>query len=325
MRADPFALGDHDPRWLEAACAPRAWRDASRLYRFADGGEVVLPLVERTAGPLRVGSSYPRGLGFGGPVGADISPQRMQAIVRNLTEEGWVDLRIRPNPLHPAAAPGSLHDLVHEVVRTAHILDLRRGSDAVWAGIQKSRRRRIRRAESLGVEVEVASSPRGVEEFERLWRLSVVRWASDSSEPLWLARARSRVGNPIGQLRRLAEHLGDDLRLWLASVDGRVVAANVVVLGPNAHATRAAMDRVGVGSTGAPELLEWSSITEAIARGCSFYNMGDSGAGSSLGRYKEGFGAEPHNYAEWRLERLPISRTDRAMRSAIKRVVGFRD
>jgi hypothetical protein len=53
--------------------------------------------------------------------------------------------------------------------------------------------------------------------------------------------------------------------------------------------------------------------------------MGDSGWSPSLSHYKEQFGARPYRYAEYRLERLPISRAERAVKSVVKRAIRFRD
>ena len=53
--------------------------------------------------------------------------------------------------------------------------------------------------------------------------------------------------------------------------------------------------------------------------------MGESGAAEGLARFKERFGAVAVPYGEYRLERLPITGADRALRRVVKRIVGFRD
>ncbi len=55
------------------------------------------------------------------------------------------------------------------------------------------------------------------------------------------------------------------------------------------------------------------------------YHLGESGASASLARSKAKFGAEPLDYAELRLERLPYTRVDRVVRSVAKRALRFRD
>jgi hypothetical protein len=55
--ADPGALAEHGPRWVEAICATGPWRDASRLYELGDGRRFVLPLV-RKVGAAGTGGWY---------------------------------------------------------------------------------------------------------------------------------------------------------------------------------------------------------------------------------------------------------------------------
>ena len=55
------------------------------------------------------------------------------------------------------------------------------------------------------------------------------------------------------------------------------------------------------------------------------FHLGESGSSGSLSDYKERFGARPFDYPELRLERLPITRADRARTVGVKRVIGFRE
>ena len=63
----------------------------------------------------------------------------------------------------------------------------------------------------------------------------------------------------------------------------------------------------------------------ACGAGCAYYHMGDSGASTSLARFKERLGAVPVDYADVRLERYPITPVDRTVRTAVKKTIGFRD
>jgi hypothetical protein len=53
--------------------------------------------------------------------------------------------------------------------------------------------------------------------------------------------------------------------------------------------------------------------------------MGESGGSASLAQFKTRFGARPVPYADYHLERLPLTAADRHVRTAVKRVVNFRD
>ena len=47
LDTDSGALPEHAPEWMDALVSDGRYRDVSRLYSFADGREVVLPLVQR--------------------------------------------------------------------------------------------------------------------------------------------------------------------------------------------------------------------------------------------------------------------------------------
>jgi hypothetical protein len=53
--------------------------------------------------------------------------------------------------------------------------------------------------------------------------------------------------------------------------------------------------------------------------------MGESGASASLARFKERFGARPYDYAEYRLESVPLTTVETAIKTTVKRAIGFVD
>ena len=53
VAADPQAMPTQSPEWLDALCADGRYVDASRLYRTADGGSALLPLVRRAGAASR--------------------------------------------------------------------------------------------------------------------------------------------------------------------------------------------------------------------------------------------------------------------------------
>jgi hypothetical protein len=85
------------------------------------------------------------------------------------------------------------------------------------------------------------------------------------------------------------------------------------------------MNKELAGPTRANYLLHRLAIEEACDADCFYYDMGESGASDSLARFKTRFGARPQPYAEYHLERLPITAVDRHARGLVKRVIGFRD
>ena len=325
---DPAALPEHAPEWVDALCAAGPYADASRYYRLADGREFVLPLVRRT-GPAGLGGalfSYPTSWGMGGLVGRGQDEGVARAVLADLRGTGAQRIAIRTDPLAfpawsaPAAAAGATL-----IPRRAHVIDLTGGADAVWARWSKSARRGTRLAERAGVRVETDRTGALLEDYYRLFLTSVDRWAAKQHEPRPLAHARARRRDPLSKLQAMADHLGKAFAVTLAYVDDRPAFGSIMLLGQTAHDTRAALDTDRVGRTCAGDLVQWRTIQLACDLGCTAYHLGESGQSASLAQYKEKFGARPVDYAELRLERLPYTRVDRAARTAVKKVLRFRD
>lgn len=317
--ADPTALLSQTPGWTEAACRHDAFGDASRLYTFDDGRQMVLPLLRRRG----VAAGLPDGLGIGGLVGAPRTIETIAHVLDDLRTAGHLSARIRPNPLEADLWRAAGHGAI-TVARRAHVLDLRPGRDAVWDAMPKHRRA-VRKAERSDLDVICDTDGRHLDEYEHLYGLSVARWARGQHEPLLLARWRNRNRPTVDDLRRRAQAMNGGFRHWLARKGGEPVASIIVLMGNVAHYTKGAMNRELAGPTRASALLQWLAIEDAIAEGCPTYHLGDTGTSSSLARFKEQIGAVPIDYEEIRIERLPLTATDRALRAAVKRVVRFRE
>jgi hypothetical protein len=306
-----------------------AWRDASRQYRFADGSEAVLPLVRHrgSLAPISL-ASMPDAWGCGGLVGPALQPEQVAAVLADLRgiRAGWV--RLRPNPLHAdlwsdAAASGP-DAATLAIPRRAHVLALDGTADEIFTRrFTSSCRRAVRSAEKAGIEVEVDTTGAACGIFHDLLMRSVDRWAGSQHEPLAMARWRANRRDPRAKFEAWAAALDGGCRVLVARRGGTPIAAMVVLQGHNAHMTRSAMDRELVGHDRPNELLMWHAIRDAVEAGCGSFHLGESGTSVNLSRYKEKYGAVGMDYAEHRIEHLPATRTDRALRSTVKRIVGF--
>ncbi|MGH3097668.1 MAG: GNAT family N-acetyltransferase [Streptosporangiales bacterium] len=322
------ALPEHTPEWVDALCATGRYRDASRLYVLAEGREVVLPMVERR-GLVGAGGwlqSYPAGWGMGGLVGSDVDVAVARAVLRDLRGLDRQRIGIRPDPLAwPVWAKAAAAEDVIVVPRRAHVVDLHAGVDAAWSGLSKSARRGTRVAERAGIRVEVDRSGELIDDYYRLFLLSLDRWAENQHEPRVLAHARARRRDPLAHLHAMSEALGKSFAVTLAYLEGVPVFGAITLFGQTAHDTRAAMDRARVGTTRAGDLVQWTTMQLACDLGCTAYHLGESGQSSTLAAAKEKYGARPYDYGELRVERLPWTRTDTAVRTGVKRLLGFRD
>lgn len=325
---DPDYLVTQSPDWIDAICRVGDYRDASRLYEMTNGQRYVLPMVERrgAAGPLHIAASMPAAWGMGGLVGGAAPAEDIAAILADLRSRRSLRTHIRPNPLHAAAWRSAAPEDAIVLERRAHVLDLSGGFETVWTErFKRDARRRTRFAEKSGLQVELDTTGRLIPQFNELLEQSFIRWARGNHEPLALTRFRGRRRDPIEKFQAMATALGDRFRLWMATLDGKPVAAIIVLQDVNAHATRSAMDETVAGQTKANYLLHKSAIEDACAAGCGKYHLGESGSSKGLAQFKSRFGAEPVDYAEYRLERLPLTKIDATARGLVKRVIGFRD
>jgi hypothetical protein len=329
LATDPQALITQTPAWLDALCAAGGYADASRLYELPGGRQLVLPLARRRGLPsaLALTTSLPHGWGMGGLVAAGgAQPADVAAVWADLARREGLRFSARPNPLAAAAWAAATPAGAVAVPRLAHVLDLEGGFERVWTKrFSSSTRNQMRKAERAGLEVECDTTGRLVPVFYDLFRQSLDRWAGQQHEPLALARWRGRWRDPLRKFELLAERLGEACRIWVAWHQGRPAATIMVLQGTNAHYTRGAMDKEVAGPTRANDLLHRLAIEDACRAGCRHYHMGESGSSGPLAHFKERLGATPHQYAEYRLERFPITSGDARLRRLVKRLIGFRD
>lgn len=324
LAEDDQAVVSQSPAWMDALCVSTGMSDVTRAYEAADGRRLVLPLARRRG--LRIDASPPAGWGVGGLVGPRIGAGDVAAVLEDVLHDGALRTSIRPDPARDpqwsAAVPA------RAVTTPLMAQSLALGSfDEVWSQRFTSRARgHCRRAEREDLDVESDATGRLIPVFDRLYRLSVDRWAGQQHEPVRLARWRARRRDPPAKFALVARHLGAGCRVWVAWRQGEPAAA-IVVLRHGEHATywRGAMDKALVGNTGANQHLHRLAIEDACATGAREYHLGDSSPGSSLAEFKRGFGAVERHYRAYRFERVPLTAVEHGARTAVKRVLRFRE
>jgi hypothetical protein len=278
---------------------------------------------------LAVAGSLPMSLGMGGLVGeGPVTRHDAEAVLTDLTQLPYATVTVRPNPrsgsLWSAAAP----ERARRVARRAHVVDLEPGFDHVWDHLlSRSIRKSVERAARAGLEVKWDSTTRLLPEFRSLYDRSVERWARRQHEPLRLSRWRMDRVTRTPSLQAAATAMAGVWRIGIVEMEGRAVAAAIVLIQPggNANGFRMALDADRVGRSGAGYLIQVRAIEEACRAGCRSFHLGESGAGGGLSDHKERMGGTAFPYQELVLERLPIARLDSLARTAAKRLIGFRD
>jgi hypothetical protein len=322
LASDPDALPSLSPEWIDAVCAGSPWRDASRLYVLHHGRRIVFPMtcagVDRR---LRMIVSPRRGWGFGGIIAdGGVTKRDIAVVAADLARTDAVRLRIRPNPLHTEMWDAFAPELPR-VRKVAHVVDLSGGPEAVRSGFHRSATKGITTAEKNGVRIETVPGAELLGAFFTLAHKSREFAAERQHEPVWLAQMRGRLRDSEKKWDRIARSLGSRLEVSVAWYGERPAAAGIVVCGPNAHGMRAAMDPE-LRRIGAPHLLNWVVLQNACKEGAHWFHMGES-ATAGVERFKESFGARRVEYAEIEYERLPFSRADNLLRSAVKRIIRF--
>jgi lipid II:glycine glycyltransferase (peptidoglycan interpeptide bridge formation enzyme) len=212
------------------------------------------------------------------------------------------------------------------IPRLAHVLDLEGGFEQVWSKRFKGETRtQVRKAEKSGLVVKCDATGQLVPIFYQLLLQSFDRWAEQQHEPLWLARWRRKRDDPLSKFQLIAKQMGEACHIWVAWLNGEPAAALWVLQGTNAIYSRGAMNKELAGPTRANALLHRLAIEEACRAGCRYYHMGESGVSDSLSDFKSRLGAEAYPYAEYRLERLPITHINQKLRGLVKRLIGFKD
>lgn len=329
LSADPDAVITQTPDWLDCICASGPYEDASRLYETRSGRWLVLPMVRRRGLPalLAAEDSLPSGWDTGGLLGpGGPRTEEVAAVMEDLRRRPVLRTSLRPNPLQAAAWAAASGHGVTAVPRLAHTLSLEGGFDKVWTKrFTGNARRAVHKAERSGLRVECDTTGRLLPVFYELYRRSLLRWAQQQHEPHQLACWRGCRRHPLVKLQAIARALGERAHLWMAWLGERPVAGILVLIGANATYARAAMDKALAAPTRANYLLQRLAIEEACRAGCRSYHMGESGASPWLAQYKTRFGAEPQRYAEYVVERLPLTAADGALRGLVKHAIGFRD
>ena len=329
LAQDPAAGPAQTPRWLDCIQAAGPFADATRLYVFDDGRHIGLPMARRRHRPRRWSreASWPFDWSVGGPVSdGPATPAHTTAIAADLAVSPALTRRLHLDDAVHASWAVALGGWSHEVQHVQSV-DLTCGIDGVWTDRFTAKTRRdIRKAERAGVTVRADRSGQLIPVFYRLYERSVERWAGQQHEPLALARWRAHRANPERKLRTVAERFGEQCTVWVASHDGTPIAALMVLRhGDHAKYWRGAMDVDRASSLKANAFLHHQAIREACAAGCTTYHMGTSRPGSGLARFKASFGARSQHSHDFRWERLPVTAADARARSAVKKVVRFRD
>ncbi len=325
LAGDPTALPSQTPEWVDWLCATRGRTDASRLYQFPGGRQLVLPLVARTCGGLLLSEeSMPYGFGYGGALvtGGRPTAGEIRAILGDLADRPAARASLVPNPLNAGPWEDNAPASAVRLPFLCQFVDLAGGFESVWSERYRSQTRsKLRKALKSGLDIRRYPDPAIVEAFAELNARSVERWAAQRGQPLWAARLVERCRDRVGQLTTASAALGDMCVVRSAHLHGRPVAVVASLhFGQQAVGWLAAMDRELANRTSGSTLLQSMAIEDACNKGARYFHMGESDPGSGVESSKAALGGTPLRYNALRFERLPLTNLDQRARAVLQRL-----
>jgi lipid II:glycine glycyltransferase (peptidoglycan interpeptide bridge formation enzyme) len=197
----------------------------------------------------------------------------VEAAIRHAAEKSWRYIEFRTDCGIPSSAPATVSYYTHQ-------LDLSKGEDALWSGLEGAARRSIRKARDQGVVVSTGHDETAMREFFRLHCLT-----------------RKRHGVPpqpyafFSNIRRYLLEEGA-ATMMLASHRGRNIAATIFL-----HFGRRVIFKFGASDLAfqhlrANNLLMWEAIRRYAAEGMRDLHMGRNETDNEgLRRYKLAWGS----------------------------------
>jgi CelD/BcsL family acetyltransferase involved in cellulose biosynthesis len=192
-------------------------------------------------------------------------------------------VEIRPILCVPGIGTGLSVCLSYEL----HRLALRKTAEQLFRNFHKTCvQSKIRRAERENLQYEEGTSEELLHKFYRL--LTMTR------------RRQFLPPQPIIWFRALIGSFGKDLKIRVATKDGRAVASILTISYKNSMIYKYGCSNAAFNKLGGTALLFWRAIQEARNRGFDEFEMGRSDLDNrGLITFKEHWGAKPKNISYW--------------------------
>ena len=146
-------------------------------------------------------------------------------------------------------------------VEYAGILDLKKTEEEILAGASQGFRRKLRKAEKVGIEIKAETSDEAIKEFCKLEKKHAERQKYVAFSGDFLKK----------QFEAFRE--GDEILIYTARYEKEILAMNFMVFyGPEASYHYGVSSELGTKYSAAP-LLHLAAMEEARKRGCIRYNL----------------------------------------------------
>jgi len=267
-------------------------------FRFVQGGKLaaLLPIIEvsspltGTRGVSLPFSDFCDPLIFDGSIDASIL---LEAVNKIALERSWKYFEVRSNLFaqYVTDSPQQYYE---------HTLDLRLGANRLFAGLEPSVRRAVRKAKERGLEIQISNSWQAVREFYRLH-----------------VRTRKRHGLPPQPL----SFFHNIYREIISAGYGFVVVAKAAIRPVAAavffHSGHKAIYKFGASDAGSQHLrgnnlVMWKAIEHLAGSGFHCLNFGRTDLeDEGLRRFKRSWGTSEQKLGYFRFQVVPGSANNR--------------
>ena len=215
-------------------------------------------------------------------------PEELENLLHSLkldaTKEGWKYIEIRPRTASERPPAG----LEAAQTFSLHTVDLKPELAAIFRGFHKnSIQRKIRRAERERLTYAEGRSEALLEKFYQL---------------LLRTRRRQQLPpHPRDWFRSLVDCLGDNVKICLASKDGRPIASILTLSFKNVLVYKYGCSDERFHPLGGMPFLLWNAIQEGKRNGAREFDLGRSDSDNSgLMTFKDNWGATRSQLTYWR-------------------------
>jgi hypothetical protein len=183
----------------------------------------------------------------------------LSSLARNLGEERWKYIELRPVRLRAGNSGGFAKSAKFYL----HRLDLAPSLEMLFRSFHKNCiQRKIRRAEREALTYDEGRSEELLQKFYRLLVLT--------------CRRRNLPPQPHHWFRHLIDCVGEDLKIRMASKDGRPVAGILTLAFKDSMTYKYGCSDAAFNSLGGTPFLLWNAIKEAKAQGIRTFDLGRS-------------------------------------------------
>lgn len=279
-KADPAATYSMSREWAElwSSISSGTLAPAASLVSFSDGQRGVLPLVvsRQYKGLLHGWQACAAG-GYGAPLSAAQFTadhhRLLLAQLLSLRDVSWMT-----SPIDDASA---VYAIDGAELQHTHLLSLHGPMTEILKRWSKGARAATKQARRAGVSVRQANTAQDWRSYFDVYQDSLRRWGD-----------RATSNHPWAVFERLSGADAGHVRLWLAELDGRVIAGALCLYAQrhvsywHGAALEAHFDARPVNA------LMLTAIEHAVAAGYRWFDFGLSGGHEGVAAFKRGFGAE---------------------------------